>query len=167
VQYSTSIGGLFDFDGTDDYISIPINLTNTTYSIMAIGRYKGTDNNRVVSSNSGNWLMGWWSGQTNKYYAEGWVSSGGGGIAETSWICYVATGNYSTDSWQLYRNGLSVVGPNSNGVNGPNGIRLGSSGKYSGEASACQVAYVSAYNRALSAAEVAQNYSAIRGRFGL
>jgi hypothetical protein len=167
VVFSNSNGGIFDFDGTDDYISIPINLTNTTYTIIGIARYKGTDNERVISSNSGNWLMGWWGGQTNKYYAEGWVSNSGGDTAETNWICYAATGNQSGDSWQLYRNGVSIVGPNANGVNGPNGIRLGSSGVYSAETSACQVSYVLAYNRVLTAAEITQNFNATRGRFGI
>jgi hypothetical protein len=165
VTYSSSNGGLFDFDGVNDYISIPINLTNTTYTIMGIARYKGTTNSRVISSNSGNWLMGWWGGQTNKYYAEGWVSSSSGGVAETNWICYAATGNQPADSWELYRNGVSIVGPNANGVNGPNGIRLG--GHVSSEFSACQVSYILAYNRVLTAQEIQQNFDVLKSRFGL
>ena len=167
VVFSNSNGGIFDFDGIDDYISIPINLTNTTYTIIGIARYKGTDNGRVISSNSGNWLMGWWLEQTDKYYAEGWVSSDSGGTADTSWICYAATGNQPADSWQLYKNGTLIVGPNANGANGPNGIRLGSSGNYPAEASACQVAYVSAYNRVLTAEEIQQNFNALRSRYGI
>jgi hypothetical protein len=173
VGFSNSNGGLFDFDGVDDYISIPINLTNMAYTVIAIARYKGLVRNaRIVSSNSGNWLMGWHSGQTNKYYAEGWVSSSGGGIAETAWICYAATGipltaNPSGDSWQLYRNGALIVGPNADGSNGPNGIRLGNSGTFPGEISDCQVSFVLAYNRILTPEEIKQNFNAIRGRFGI
>ena len=84
--------------------------------------------------------MGWWGGQTNKYYAESWVSSSSGGTAETSWITFAATGNSTTDSWALYRNGNLIVGPNSNGVSGPNGIRVGS---WTGsEFSTCQASVV-------------------------
>ena len=165
VTYSSSNGGLFDFDGVNDYISIPINLTNTKYTIMGIARYKGTNNQRVISSNSQNWLMGWWDGKTDKYYAEGWVSSSTGGTAETDWICYAATGDQPGDSWQLYRNGVSIVGPNAGGANGPNGIRLG--GWETTEFSACQVSYVLAYNRVLTLQEVQQDFNALRGRFGL
>lgn len=111
--------------------------------------------------------MGWWAEQTNKYYAEGWVSSSNGGVIETSWICYAATGDISTDSWQLYRNGVSIVGANNLGVQGPNGIRLGGSGITTTEYAACQVGLVMAYNRVLSAAEIAQNFNAQRARFGL
>jgi hypothetical protein len=165
--YSSSNGGIFTLDGVNDYISIPINLTNTQYTIIATARYTGSANQRVISSNSGNWLMGWWGGQTNKYYAEGWVSNSGGGTAETNWICYAATGNQPADSWSLYRNGVSIVGPNANGVNGPNGIRVGQSGVYTGEISACQVSYILAYNRVLTASEISQNFNALRSRFGI
>jgi len=165
VIFSNSNGGLFDFDGVNDSISIPIDLRNTTYTIMGIGRWTGTGpNQRVISSNSGNWLMGWWGGFTNTYYAEGWVSTSGNGI-DTNWICYAATGDQPADSWQLYRNGVSIVGPNAGGSNGPNGIRIGSWA--STEFSACQVAYVSAYNRVLTASEIQQNFNALRGRFGI
>ena len=172
VSYSTSNGGLFDFDGVDDYISIPINLTNMAYTVIAIARYKGLVRNaRIVSSNSGNWLMGWWAGRTNQYYAEGWVYSPST-AAETNWICYAATGIPTTatpsgDSWQLYRNGALIVGPNADGSNGPNGIRLGNSGTFTGEISDCQVSYVIAYNRILTSEEIQQNFNAIRGRFGI
>ena len=167
TTYSDTNNGRFIFDGSNDYITVSLNLQNTNYSVMAIARYTGTgQNRRVISSNSGNWLMGWWAGQTNKYFAEGWVSPETGGTAETSWICYVATGSQPSDSWALYRNGALIVGPNANGSNGPNGIRIGGSGVY-GEYSACEVNYVSAYNRVLTATEIQQNFNAFRGRFGL
>lgn len=166
VGFSTSNGGILTFDGVNDYVTVTLDLRNTTYSIMAIARYTGTQNRRVISSNSGNWLMGWWAGQTNKYFAEGWVSPELGGTAETSWISYVATGNQPADSWALYRNESLIVGPNANGVNGPNGIRLGGTGSFN-EYAACQVGYVLAYNRVLTATEVAQNFNATRGRFGI
>ena len=165
--FSTTNGGLFVFDGVDDYITVPINLTNTTYTVIAVSRYRAVGNKRrIISSNSTNWLLGYWFGQTNKYYAEGWVSSSSGGITETDWICYAATGTVAGDSWELYRNGVSIVGPNSNGVNGPNGIRIGGDGVY-GEYSACDVSFVSAYNRVLTAAEIQQNFNATRRRFGI
>lgn len=162
--FSTSNGGIISFNGIDEYATVSLNLTNTTYSVMAIA--KRTSNGRVISSNSTNWLMGWWQTQTDKYYAEGWVSSSSGGATDTNWICYVATGNYSGDSWALYKNGSLIVGPNANGANGPNGIRIGSDGLYN-EYSACQVSCVLAYNRVLTAAEVQQNFNAFRGRYGI
>lgn len=167
VTFSTSSGiSKFVFDGIDDYISIPLNLTTTTYSIMAVARWTGTDNQRIIASNSTNWLMGWWNGSIDVYYAEGWVSNSGGYGSSTNWICYVSTGNYSGDSWQLYKNGVSIIGPNSNGSSGPNGIRLGGDGVY-GEYSACEVSFVAIYNRVLTATEISQNFEEVRSRYSI
>jgi hypothetical protein len=163
--FNSDNGGIINFDGIDDYVSVSINLSTSNNTIIAIARYSGTISRRVISSNSGNWLLGWWQGQTNKYYAEAWVSPDTGGTAETSWICYAGVGNYISDSWELYRNGVSIVGPNNLGGQGPNGIRLG--GWIADESSTCQVGVVLAYNRVLSAAEVLQNFNALKSRFGL
>lgn len=165
--YSSINTGIFILDGVNDYINIPINLTNTQYTIIAAARYSSSINTkRIITSITGNWLMGWWNGQTNKYYAENWVSDVSGGVVETSWISYAGTGNYSADSWSLYRNGVLLIGPNANGINGPNGIRIGESGSY-GERSACEISYILVYNRVLTASEILQNYNATKGRYGL
>jgi hypothetical protein len=164
VIYSNANGGLFDFDGIDDSITIPINLTISRYTIIAVARYKGTNNQRIVSSPTSNWLMGWWNVRTNQYYAEGWVHNPSG-VAETSWICYAATGDTFGDIWQLYRNGALIGGPNANGSYGPNGIKLG--GWVSSEFSACQVSCLLVYNRVLTPQEIKQNFNATRGRFGI
>lgn len=165
VGYSSSNGGIFTFDGVDDNIIAPVNLSNTSHTIIATARYAGPEARRIVSSNNGNWLMGWWNTQTNKYYAEGWVSSDTGGSFESSWITYAVTGNVAQDLYELYRNGVSIVGPNGGGSGGPNGIKLG--GWTSSEFSNCQVSNVLAYNRILTATEIQQNFNATRGRFGI
>lgn len=167
VGYASRNGGIFTFDGVDDHIIIPINLTNTQYTIISSARWTGSKNHRIIASDSNNWLMGWWQGQTDKYYAEGWVSSSSGGSTDTSWITYAATGNYSLDSWSLYKNGNLLVSPNANGSNGPNGIRIGQSGVFTAEISACEVSYILAYNRVLTNVEIQQNFNALRGRYGI
>lgn len=167
VSFSSSNGGIFVFDGVDDYITISLNLSASNHTIIAGARYTGTSNKRVISSNSNNWLMGWWNGQTNMYYAEGWVSASSGGVAETSWLIYAATGNVTTDSYALYRNGNLLVGPNASGSAGPNGIRIGNSGVYTTEISTCEVSFILAYNRVLTDTEIGKNFNALRGRFGI
>jgi formylglycine-generating enzyme required for sulfatase activity len=162
--YSSTNGGIINFDGSN-YVSVSINLSTSNHTIVAIARYSGSISKRVISSNSGNWLLGWHFGNANMYYAEGWVSHPGV-TAGTAWICYAGTGNYTSDSWELYRNGVSIAGPNNLGNQGPNGIRLGGTG-LADESSTCQVGVVLAYNRVLSAAEVLQNFNALKSRFGL
>jgi hypothetical protein len=163
--YSSTNGGIFNFNGSN-WVTIPLDLYTSNYTIFVIGRYTGSINKRVIGSSVNNWLLGWWNGQTNQYYAEGWVSNPLG-TAETSWICYAGTGNYTSDSWELYRNGVSIAGPNNAGANGPQGgIRVGG-GAWSEENSASQVGIVLVYNRVLSAAEILQNFNATRARFGI
>ena len=158
-------GGSFVFDGTDDYISIPIDLRTSTHTIISFARMIGGDNERVISSDSNNWLMGWWSNREDSYYANGWVQQGST-ASNFGWGCYAATGDKTGDSWSLYKNGSLVVTGNG-GSDGPNGIRLGTSGQYTGEASHCRVSTVLVYNRVLTAAEIAHNFNVIRHRFGV
>jgi len=167
VSYSSKNSGIFLLDGIDGYITIPIDLTSTKHTIIAAARYTGVNNNRIISSNSNNWLLGWWNGQTDKYYAEGWVSSSGGGSAETNWLIYAGTGDPTADLWSLYRNGKLIVTPNNQGSSGPSGIRIGTSGVYTGEISKCEVSFIIAYNRVLTSEEILQNYNALKGRFNL
>jgi hypothetical protein len=173
VSWSSEKGGIMKLDGIDDYISIPISLnySNVKYTVIAVARYSGSQNKRVISSNSGNWLLGWWSGKVDTYYAEGWVSSSNGSgynaVDKYDWHIYAGTGDRGADSYQLFKNGTALFNAESSGANGPNGIRVGNSGGVANEISNCECQYVIAYNRVLTAAEVLQNFNATKSRFNL
>jgi len=166
VTHSSDSGGVFVLPGTTgNYINVPINLTNTTYTVMGASRYV-TIGGRTFSSINNNWLMGHWSNSTVKHYAEGWVTdSGGSEESDTNWRLYAATGDYSADSWAFYVNGQLETGPNNGGSNGPNGIQIGRHGN--SEYSNSQISFLFAYNRVLTASEIQQNFNALRGRFGI
>ena len=163
ATYSSANDGVIALDGVNDYIDIPINLTNTNYTIMGASRYV-VGGGRTFSAKNNNWLMGHWAGSTPSHYAEGWVYNEGSG--DTNWRIYAATGNYSGDSWAFYVNGVLNAGPNGNGSNGPNGFAIGS---YLGssEFSNSHISFLICYNRILTAPEILQNYNAMKGRFGL
>jgi hypothetical protein len=166
--YNASInGGAFLFDGVNDYISIPSpNLTSTNYTVMSVGRYVNVAaGGRLVSANVNNWLMGQWTGTTENYYAEGWVSSVSAGASDTNWRILAATGNISADSYSLYVNGTNTV-TNAGGSQGPNGFSLG---RYNGgsEYSNSYISVLLVYNRVLTQEEITQNYNYYRSRFGL
>ena len=163
--YSSANGGVIVLDGVNDYIDVPINLTNTNYTIMGAARYVVAAG-RTFSAKNNNWLMGHWSVSTQNHYAEGWVSGVGAGPSDTNWRIYAATGNYSGDSWGMYVNGVLNVGPNSGGSNGPNGFAIGSIGGTS-EFSNSHISFLICYNRILTAAEIQQNYNALKGRFSV
>jgi|688.fasta_scaffold01731_8 hypothetical protein len=167
VTYTTSNGGLFVLDGTDDYIDIPINLSTTNYTIMGVSRYIGaTGRNRTFSAKNNNWLMGHWSGTTENHYAEGWVTAVGAGPGDNNWRIYAASGNISGDSYNFYVNGVLNTGPSTGGSAGPNGFAIGS---YAGssEFSNAQIGFMLVYNTVLTAAQIAQNFNAYRGRYGI
>lgn len=165
ASYSTSNGGVFVLDGVNDYIDIPINLASTNYTVFGASRYT-TVSGRIFSAKNNNWLMGHWNGTTENHYAEGWVTSAGAGPGDTTWRIYAATGNISGDSYNFYVNGTLNAGPNSGGAAGPNGFAIGS---YAGssEFSAGQVGVLLVYNTILTANQIAQNFAAYRGRYGI
>ena len=164
--YSSANGGVIVLDGVNDYIDVPINLTNTNYTIMGAARYVVVGG-RTFSGQSNNWLMGHWSSSTQNHFANGWVSGVGAGPSDTNWRSYATTGNFSGDSWALYVNGVLDAGPNSGGSNGPNGFSIGRYAPGNSEYSNSHISFLICYNRILTAAEIQQNYNALRGRFGI
>jgi hypothetical protein len=161
--YSSANGGVIALDGVNDYIDVPINLTNTNYTIMGAARYVVVGG-RTFSAKNNNWLMGHWSVSTQNHYAEGWVSGVQSGPGDTNWRIYAATGNYSGDSWAMYVNGVLNSGPNTGGSNGPNGFAIGSIAGTS-EFSNSHISFLICYNRVLTAQEIAQNYNALKSRY--
>ena len=164
--YSSANGGVIVLDGVNDYIDVPINLTNTNYTIMGAARYVVVGG-RTFSGQSNNWLMGHWSSSTQNHFANGWVSGVGAGPSDTNWRSYATTGNFSGDSWALYVNGVLDAGPNSGGSNGPNGFSIGRYAPGNSEYSNSHISNLLVYDRVLSAAEIQQNFNALRSRFSI
>lgn len=169
--YSATNGGVFVLDGVNDYIDIPgINLTSTNYTVIGAARYT-TVSGRIFTARNNNWLMGHWNTSTENYYAEGWVAGAGTGgptPSDTNWRIYAATGNIAADNYALYVNGVlaSTQSP-TGGSAGPNGFGLGCYLPGGTEFSACQIGVMLVYNTVLTADQIAQNFNAYRGRYGL
>jgi hypothetical protein len=164
--YSSANGGVIVLDGVNDYIDVPINLTNTNYTIMGAARYVVVGG-RTFSGQNNNWLMGHWSSSTQNHFANGWVSGVGSGPSDTNWRSYATTGNFSGDSWALYVNGVLNAGPNSGGSNGPNGFSIGRYAPSNSEYSNSHISNLLVYNRVLTAQEIQQNFNALRSRFSI
>lgn len=163
--FSNVNGGVIVLDGIDDYIDVPLNLTNTTYTIFGAARYV-VASGRTFTAKNNNWLMGHWGSSTENYYAEGWVTSAAAGPSDTNWRIYAATGNQPTDSWAFYVNGNPNTGPNINGSNGPNGFAIGAYGG-TNEFSNSHISHLIAYNRVLTNDEIRQNFIALKGRYSI
>ena len=166
--YSSSNGGEIILNGTTQYINVPTpNLSATNYTVFCASRYNTSPSGRIINGYSNNWLVGHWGATTENYYAEGWVSSVSAGAGDTNYRIHSATGDISLDSYQLFVNGTLTAGPNTGGSQGPNGFGIGRYAPGNSEYSNARVSFLFAYNRVLTAAEVSQNFNALRGRYGI
>ena len=165
--FSSDYGGKFNFDETNDYVDCGNVLSQTAYTKSAWFRPETSTANII----SGPANHAFWMGNTDNTLSAGhqgqWsrvsytVPSGN---MLNQWWNGVVTWNDST-GWVLYVNGVQVD-TNSN-TTGPNGsgvyiARYASANYFDGD-----IAQAMIYNRALTAAEVKQNYNATKGRYGL
>lgn len=177
VFTSSSASSYFTFDGVNDIATIPNNtaLDTQTPSVEVWVKTNATTQN-------GFWFE---KGSVNSQYAlfqEGAVIQwrlGPLGDLSTTTATYMNTSNwyqvvgtFTSGSRILYINGVQV---NSNATTGTlstnsNGMSIGAYGGtsgsnayyYNGALSVCRV-----YNRVLTAAQVSQNFNALRGRYGV
>lgn len=168
LSYNSSNGGSLVFDGTDDYIAVPSLGTISQYTISYWAR-RDSENRMLVSSASGSSF--YWYGDNSWRYTHGGV---GGefyypkptSIPVSTWGNYVVT--YDGSKVVIYRQGIYQGEQATTGTaNFTMGLRFGwfeggSSYSFLGLASLFQI-----YSRALTAAEVQQNFNANRSRFGI
>jgi len=181
----TFSGGRALFNGTNSYAEIPYDAVNFTFSyeqtIMIILSPNENDDNRRNPYNQSYAASGTWThepnGTINFYYGAG-ADTGESGTPytnigsatvlqnETAMMCTVRSVANNHRRWfknDTLTSDLSgtVYNPTTNSTNI---IRIGRgyAGYYSG-----YIDTVMLYNRALSAVEVAKNFEALRGRYGI
>lgn len=167
VSYNSGIaGGVLVTNGSNQYITVPCgNLSGTNYTVIAGARYNSVGG-RIISAESNNWLLGWWSSSTENYYAVGWVSPVQNGPQDTSWKIMAGTGNISEAQYILYVNSIPTYS-NQSGSQGPYNLSLGRYAPGNSEYSNAHISYLLVYNRVLNPSEIAEVYQATRGRFGI
>ena len=184
--FNSANGGSIVFDGLDDYISITNNSTLRPTSELTIEYI-------IKGTTPSGWcpIIGYGNGDyTNGNYLC-WVETGGalqslcrinnGGVIEyrqysgigisTTTLKYMSFTMRIGDSIKSYYNGVNT--------NTPTNLPAGGSFYYGGTSSPYQIVglggawlngsilFFRLYNRALTAAEVSQNYEATKTRFGL
>ena len=184
--YSSANGGSIVFDGTNDYIDCPSITVGSSYSIecffnsssvvnyrnvydMNYTTYAGISGNvgprfEQFSDGTANWL---WSGVTNANDPYNYTTAFP--LSANTWYHTVFTMNSGIVN--TYVNG-NIQNSNISSPNGyvttfgdPNlgrGFVLAGDRYFSGKISNTKI-----YNKALSAAEVSQNFNALRGRYGI
>ena len=141
------------------------NLSSSNYTVMGSTKLTGSANNRVISSQNNNWLLGNWGGYINQYYAEGWVNgAGSSGGLDTNWHIWTGTGR---GTYTFYNNN-SLITSNSSGSQGPNGFAINQYvGNTYAESSNAYFGFLLVYNRVLTTDEMTYNYNIFKARYGL
>jgi hypothetical protein len=174
--FSSANSGSIVFDGVDDLINAPaINVgTNFTVNVWAkvttATRMILLSNAYLYTTNKG-FLFNVGNNGTDLFLALGqdqqYRVSSNGYVSANTWFC--ASTTFDGTTIKLYYNGVETTyqatfGSISTLVYDANPIYLGR-GTY--DTFQGNIATAQMYNRALSAAEVLQNYNAQKGRFGL
>ena len=171
--YSSANGGYIYFDGTDEYATVPSNSgwafgENGTVEqwVYVAGNSGGNDRFWSVDNNSSS-LDAYLNGASYNIGFHGGVVLTTTTISQNTWVHFVVT--YTSGTIKVYFNtveqGLSGTTTGYNITN--NGtLYIGNFPAAAVELNG-RISSMKIYNRALSAAEVSQNYNALRGRFGL
>jgi hypothetical protein len=181
--YSSANGGGIVFDGTNDYVSFSSNPPAPSFITFEV--WCDIDSSNVVSPYVIFWLGGRdgtyrlagtsnrfdWICRTsdNSWYSAGTVISATG-LTVSSGTKYQVVGTYDGSYLRIHVNGVlkgtgsSISGtlPNANSFELGRAVNSGNVAPTKGSVYGVRI-----YNRALSAEEIAQNYAATRGRFGL
>ena len=173
--YSSTDGGSIVFDGTNDYVQTSYTTQLNDFTICSWFK----------SNSSGSWARiadkdydtGFWFGRDGSS-----ANSWGGGVKTGSNFNYITLSNNQWHFLVMARTGtsLTVYG---DGITNTNTTTCGSGsidatalslGGTINDSEGTQrdwftgnIAQVSIYNKALTASEVAQNYNALKGRYGL
>jgi len=173
--YSSDNGGSLSFDGVNDYVQTDL---NTHYSQITLSAWAiRTDTNSFRS------LIGKYRGDPAEYPAQTksyeLLFNNSAGIrfhvnsipidynsSTTAGVWYNVVGTYDGTITRLYLNGEAVAsGARTAGANSVP-FRIGASPRGANYNNG-NISQVSIYNRALTAAEISQNYNATRSRYGL
>ena len=182
--YNSANGGYISFDGTDDYVDFGNNTTlynayDTTFTQeFAVRLISGASTSRTI------FRVDDWS-RISTGISTSSITFTIGYSSPIDSLTYNSTINYNqwyliTTVWtklntqQIYLNGILVAQrtptiSNYTGVTGTSGganLGRGHTSPYTNNINA-NIAFFKHYNRALTAAEVSQNFNALRGRFSI
>jgi hypothetical protein len=171
-------GGYLNFDGSDDYVVVPGASSTNLSSVLTADTwvYYRSGNGRIFQKDdwgSGTYTRCWeMGGYAGTFRMEMWHQNGTGTIgsgnplAINGWTYLTLT--FDGTNIKMYQNSTLV-----NTINFPGDIRtdintpITVGGRWVGEFLDGGIGVARLYNRALSAAEITQNYNAQKNRFGL
>jgi hypothetical protein len=168
LTYATN--NTFSFNGSSNVIEVPTSLGNLTSYTMSFWARRDAESRMPVGSRTGTSF--YWYGDNSWAYTHGGVLGEyyyprSVSIPLGTWGHYCAV--YNGSNVAIYRNSV-LEGTQASGQGTADwsmGLKIGG---YNGGPSYSwqgKIDSVSIYSRALSAVEIAQNFNALRGRYGL
>lgn len=174
--YSSANNGSIIFDGVDDYVIFSGTIVTSTATFL-IWIYRNGDQaqydgvflsrgTNVTGLNffSSNQIGYHWNDNANTYnWASGLI------VPNLQWsLCAVSVGATSATAYLCQQTGItSAVNNVSHASTTLNNIQMGRDSGFGNRFFAGNIAVAQIYNRALSRAEIIQNYNATKGRFKL
>jgi len=173
VNGPTYSGGSMVFDGTDDWLNVPITLNAGNFTYETVMKQFGSTSYQIFAAGTG----GPSNGGTN---IQAFVNSSGGlvnlyapvGGSGWKWGTYDNTGNFTATTnvnyhivvvnldttWKIYVNGNLVGDIDSFVPTVGNRVGIARNAMQAANDTSSQVSLVKIYNRALSSAEILQNF---------
>lgn len=138
-------------------LQLSVDFRAADHTIIVAAKYRGTNNQRILSSVNNNYLLGWWGGRTTVHHCDNWVYLDGAETkqnpAQTELLFF--TGRRAGTAHSFAKNGVFL--PNTHGGPWAGPWVLTTNGYQANtEFSDANVYEVLVYNRALSDAEVRQ-----------
>lgn len=175
--FNSSNGGYFSFDGTNDLVDMGNLSFNTVTLDLWVNIQTFTGNRAILSKGSqaigtGSTFAAWIVTATNTVRNRFFNFSGNSGFVSTANLSantwYNLTWTYDNSNIRLYTNSsltetAALVGPLINA----NNTNLIIASDFYTQSSEMRSSGFKMYNRALTQAEITQNYNAVKGRFGL
>ena len=176
VGFSSANGGTFVFDGIDDEINTNLTTQYTDFSCVVIFKNNSTVAwGRLVDKSYSTGFF------ISAYFATGGLGYVGAGIIEPSsphgqslqydtsvYNYFVVTRSGTTHTIYLNGSGTSASKTGSGSAISATAMAIGSwSGSSTSQRFTGEIPVVKTYNRALTAAEVDQDFNAYRNRFGI
>ena len=168
--FNSANGGSIVFDGTNDYIQLS---TNSNLTLTGDFTYETWIQTDVQTGSKHLWKIGdqslQFTGNVNPdqiiYYSSGTGSQAYGVLANSTWGHLVLTKSGNALSGYLNGSQAWTNTPGSSATHDFSGVRIGSRHTESGYYWDGKMSVIRIYNKALTVAEVEQNYNANKGRY--
>ena len=178
IGYDSGNGGILTFDGTDDYVQCSGSLTLTAATFIVWIRRNGnqqsfdgilfsrlTNTTGMMIGQTANNLLGYsWNNATNTYQWESNLT-----LPNLAWsMCAISVSSSSATAYLCQSSGITSATNNvSHASTVMDDIEIARDEQGGARYFTGSIAQVSVYNRALTAAEIQQNFNATRSRFGI